>query len=243
MELPSGVGVEIAGEGGLVLAGDVAIPPRARGVILFAHGSGSSRFSRRNQRVAAHLQRRGLATLLMDLLTPEEERVDASTGHLRFDIDLLAQRLVIAIDWLVARAATTDLSLGLFGASTGGGAALVAATHRPERVGAVVSRGGRPDLAGDALPRVRAPTLLLVGGRDEIVLGMNERAMAAMRCERELRVVEGATHLFEEPGALDEVARLASEWFTAHLGAGRSAAYPVTQADGAPPKKVRTSGS
>jgi dienelactone hydrolase len=195
----------------------LSIPHDAAGVVLFAHGSGSSRFSPRNRFVAAELQAGGMATLLMDLLTPEEEREDQITGRLRFDIGLLAERLVAATDWLAGQVDTKELPVGYFGASTGGGAALVAAAERPDAVGAVVSRGGRPDLAGDALPFVRAPTLLIVGGNDAPVIEMNRWAMARLRCEKQLRIVPGATHLFEEPGALEEVARLAREWFTRHL--------------------------
>lgn len=204
---------------GVTLEGNLVVPEGARGVILFAHGSGSSRFSSRNRFVAEELQDAGLATLLIDLLTAEEESVDVHTAHLRFDIGMLADRLVGAIDWLAGHGDTRGLDVGLFGASTGGGAALVAAAERPEEVGAVVSRGGRPDLAGEALPRVRTPTLLIVGGDDVPVIGMNREAMARMTAEVELEIVPGATHLFEEPGKLEEVARLAREWFLRHLGA------------------------
>jgi putative phosphoribosyl transferase len=208
------------------LEGTLAIPPDPMGVVLFAHGSGSSRHSPRNRFVAEALREGGLATLLVDLLTAEEEAVDLRTRHLRFDIGLLAERLVGAIDWLGEQADTRALRVGLFGASTGGGAALVAAAERPERVGAVVSRGGRPDLAGDALPLVRAPTLLIVGEWDEPVIDLNERARDHMRAEVRLEIVPRATHLFEEPGALEEVARLARAWLVRHLapaaaGAGR----------------------
>jgi len=204
--------------GPVALEGTLSLVPGAVGVVLFAHGSGSGRHSPRNRHVAAVLRGGGLATLLVDLLTADEEAVDARTRHLRFDIELLAERLVGAIDWLAGEAATRELPVGLFGASTGGGAALVAATRRPERVGAVVSRGGRPDLAGDALPLVRVPTLLVVGGDDVPVLALNREAAARMTAPVELEVVPGATHLFEEPGALDEVARLARGWFARHLG-------------------------
>jgi putative phosphoribosyl transferase len=203
--------------GPVTLEGTLAIPSDARGVVLFAHGSGSSRHSPRNRFVAEALREAGLATLLVDLLTPTEEAVDVRTRHLRFDIGLLAERLVGAIDWLAEQADTRALRVGLFGASTGGGAALVAATERPERVGAVVSRGGRPDLAGDALPLVRAPTLLIVGEWDEPVIELNERAREQMRAEVRLEIVPRATHLFEEPGALEEVARLARAWLARHL--------------------------
>jgi len=202
------------------LDGDLTLPPGARGVVLFAHGSGSSRHSSRNRYVAQELRRSALGTLLMDLLTSEEEAVDARTGHLRFDIDLLAERLGAATDWLRDDPRTSRLAVGYFGASTGGGAALLAAADRPAGVGAVVSRGGRPDLAGAALPRVQAPTLLIVGGRDEPVIEMNREALAGLRCEKRLEIVPGATHLFEERGALEEVARLAAGWFARHLAGG-----------------------
>lgn len=208
--------------GQAVLEGSIAIPHDAEGIILFAHGSGSSRHSPRNRYVAGVLQQSGLATLLLDLLTPEEEEVDLRTRQIRFDIDLLAQRLVSATDWLARERETNNLPIGYFGASTGGGAALVAAAQRPEAVHAVVSRGGRPDLAGDALPRVRAPTLLIVGGDDVPVIGMNEDAMARMRSEVRLEIVPGATHLFEEPGKLEEVARLARNWFVQHLASAQA---------------------
>ncbi|HEU4641112.1 MAG TPA: alpha/beta fold hydrolase, partial [Gemmatimonadaceae bacterium] len=204
----------------VVLEGTLGVPPDATGVVLFAHGSGSSRHSPRNRYVAWVLRDAGLATLLLDLLTPDEEAVDARTRHLRFDIALLADRLVSATDWLRHQPGLGALHVGYFGASTGGGAALVAAALRPERVDAVVSRGGRPDLAGEALPMVRAPTLLVVGGADEPVIELNERAMARMRrAEVKLVIVPGATHLFEEPGALEEVARLARDWFARHIAA------------------------
>jgi dienelactone hydrolase len=188
-------------------------------VVLFAHGSGSSRHSPRNRHVAQVLHDGGFATLLLDLLTPREESIDSRTGELRFDIPLLARRLVGALDWLARDGSLGALPVGLFGASTGGGAALVAAAERPARVRAVVSRGGRPDLADAALPRVQAPTLLIVGGRDEEVLALNRAAERRMHGTVHLAVVPGATHLFEEPGALDEVARLATEWFARHLHA------------------------
>lgn len=202
------------------LNGDLTVPPHASGVVLFAHGSGSSRRSPRNRYVAASLQGRGLATLLMDLLTENEEWIDERTAQFRFDIDLLADRLVAAIDWLGQAVATEHLPIGLFGASTGGAAALVAAARRPGTIATVVSRGGRPDLAGSALPSVAAPTLLIVGGLDREVIRLNREAMAQMKCEVELELVRGATHLFEEPGALDEVARLAGTWFSKHVHAG-----------------------
>ena len=201
---------------GATLVGDLALPARARGLILFAHGSGSSRHSPRNREVARVLRQSGLATLLIDLLTRREEAEDAVTGHLRFDIGLLARRLAAATDWVRAEASTSRLPVGYFGASTGGGAALVAAAERPE-VFAVVSRGGRPDLAGEALPRVTAPTLLIVGGDDVPVIAMNRAAAAAMAAEVRLEIVPGASHLFEEPGALEQVAALAARWFEDHL--------------------------
>jgi dienelactone hydrolase len=204
--------------GKVILDGDLAVPGRPKGIVVFAHGSGSSRHSPRNRHVARVLQDAGLATLLMDLLTVEEEAVDMHTAHLRFDIDLLAKRLVGATDWLKENDLTKNLHIGYFGASTGAAAALVAAAERQQIVKAVVSRGGRPDLAFDSLPRVRAPTLLIVGGDDEPVIGMNREAMAKMKAERELVIVPGATHLFEEPGKLDEVAALARDWFLRHLG-------------------------
>jgi putative phosphoribosyl transferase len=203
--------------GGVALDADLVIPEAARGVVLFAHGSGSSRHSPRNRYVAQVLRQGGLATLLMDLLTAAEERDDARTARLRFDIDLLAQRLAAAIDWLVENPATSNLRIGLFGASTGAAAAVVAAAERPEAVGAVVSRGGRPDLALPVLGRVKAPTLLIVGSLDHPVIGMNREALAHLQAEKRMEIVAGATHLFEEEGALEEVARLAREWFRAYL--------------------------
>ena len=203
--------------GPVELEGTLGVPEGARGVVLFAHGSGSSRHSPRNRHVAGLLRRAGLATLLIDLLTSEEEEVDLRTGHLRFDIRLLAQRLIGASGWLQDQPETANLRIGYFGASTGAGAALVAAAEHPEAVGAVVSRGGRPDLAGEALPRVEAPTLLIVGGKDAVVIGMNEEALGLLRAEKRLEIVPGATHLFEEPGALEEVSRLAAGWFVRHL--------------------------
>jgi putative phosphoribosyl transferase len=200
------------------LEGNLTIPPEARGLVSFAHGSGSSRHSPRNRYVAQTLREAGLATLLIDLLTAEEEAVDIHTAHLRFNIDLLAERLVGATDWVAHEDKTSRLPLGYFGASTGAAAALVAAAERPETVQAVVSRGGRPDLAGTALANVRAPTLLIVGGDDLPVIGLNRQALAKLGAEKkQLVIVPGATHLFEEPGTLEEVARLAAEWFTRHL--------------------------
>jgi pimeloyl-ACP methyl ester carboxylesterase len=205
--------------GEFLLGADLSIPKPAHGMIVFAHGSGSSRHSSRNRFVAAQLQSAGLATLLMDLLTESEETADSISGHLRFDIPFLAQRLMAATDWVSGQHATRGLPVGYFGASTGGGAALVAAAAHPRRVAAVVSRGGRPDLAGDALPRVRTPTLLIVGGRDPVVRQLNEEALQRLDAEARLEIVPGATHLFEEPGALETVARLAQEWFMQHLAA------------------------
>ncbi len=203
--------------GGSILQGDMAIPAKPKGVVLFAHGSGSSRHSSRNQYVAQQLRSAGLATLLMDLLTVREEAEDAMTGHLRFDIAFLAERLVWATDWLVMQSSTAGLPIGCFGASTGAAAALVAAGERPRLLAAIVSRGGRPDLAAEALHRVEAPTLLIVGGNDAPVIAMNRQALGRLRAESKLVIVHGATHLFEEPGALEEVARLATEWFTHYL--------------------------
>jgi dienelactone hydrolase len=207
--------------GAVVLAGDLTLPAGARGAVLFAHGSGSSRLSPRNQAVARTLAAAGFATLLIDLLDAEEERADARTRHLRFDIPLLADRLTAVADWLGDQPATRSLPLGLFGASTGAAAALVAAVARPNAVRAVVSRGGRPDLAGSVLPRVRAPVLLIVGEYDEPVITMNRDALEHLAGEKELLIVPRATHLFEEPGALEEVARLAAGWFTRFLRPGR----------------------
>jgi pimeloyl-ACP methyl ester carboxylesterase len=208
--------VEITADG-VSLEGDLAIPEGARGIVLFAHGSGSSRHSSRNKFVAEELRRGELGTLLLDLLTPREEQIDMRTGQLRFDIGLLAERLIGALRWIETQDETSALPVGLFGASTGGGAALVAAARRADRVGAVVSRGGRPDLAGEELPRVRAPTLLIVGGNDPVVVELNKRAMRQMVAEVELVIVPRATHLFEERGALEHVAELARNWFVEHL--------------------------
>jgi putative phosphoribosyl transferase len=205
--------------GSVALTGDLAVPEGATGLVVFAHGSGSSRRSPRNQQVAAALRADGLATLLFDLLTPNEEGDDALTGALRFDIGLLGARLVGVTDWLQNQAETRDLSLGYFGASTGAAAALVAAATRKDAARAVVSRGGRPDLAGPYLARVEAPTLLIVGGLDREVLALNRSAMARLGGPAQLAIVPGATHLFEEAGALDAVARLASDWFVRHLTA------------------------
>ena len=203
--------------GKIVLEGNLVIPKGSQGIVLFAHGSGSSRHSPRNQYVAGVLQEAGLGTLLIDLLTVAEERVDAYTMHLRFDIGLLAERLAGATDWLVDNQETRQLNIGYFGASTGAAAALVAATKHPDVIKAVVSRGGRPDLAGPSLPHVKAPTLLIVGGDDTPVIDLNEQAREQMRTECKIVIVPGATHLFEEPGTLEQVARLAAEWFTKYL--------------------------
>lgn len=203
--------------GPIVLQGDLAVPEGASGIVVFAHGSGSSRKSPRNRFVARALQEGGLATLLMDLLTEDEEEEDAFTGELRFDINLLARRLVEATFWLAEQEETAELKVGYFGASTGAAAALVAAASIPDHIGAVVSRGGRPDLAGRSLPRVKAPTLLIVGGDDSLVIDLNEQAMAELRCEAALEVIPRASHLFEEPGALEQVAVLARRWFEARL--------------------------
>lgn len=202
---------------GQSLSGDLGMPSDPNGIVLFAHGSGSSRHSPRNQFVARMLEHRHLATLLIDLLTPKEEAIDDRTAEYRFDIPMLAGRLVTIVDWLRARKDTASLPIGLFGASTGGGAALIAAAERPREIAAVVSRGGRPDLAGAALPKATAPTLLIVGGFDAPVIEMNRDAMKQMRGDVKLEIVPGATHLFEEPGTLERVAELAGAWFAQHL--------------------------
>jgi pimeloyl-ACP methyl ester carboxylesterase len=199
----------------VVLQGDLSMPSAPTGVVLFAHGSGSSRHSPRNRYVAEVLNEHSLGTLLIDLLTADEEQEDKVTAHLRFNIGLLTERLVAIADWLGPH--VRGHSIGLFGASTGAAAALMTAAQRPDRVKAVVSRGGRPDLAGSEASLVRAPTLLIVGGRDTAVIQMNRDAMALMKCKAELKIVPGATHLFEERGALAQVARLAADWFTTHL--------------------------
>jgi putative phosphoribosyl transferase len=209
--------------GSVTLEGNLTLPEQSRGIVLFAHGSGSSRHSPRNRYVARLLNEAKLATLLIDLLTLHEEVLDARTAQLRFDIDLLAERLVDATDWLTQFPDTKDLRIGYFGASTGAAAALAAAALRPDVVGAIVSRGGRPDLAGAALIRVRAPTLLIVGEDDVQVIELNRAALEQLRCEKRLVVVPGATHLFEEPGALDVVAQLARDWFAHHLISGAQA--------------------
>jgi putative phosphoribosyl transferase len=205
--------------GGDTLEGDFAVPEDAPGIVLFAHGSGSSRRSPRNRYVAQVLQQSGVGTLLFDLLTEREEAIESSSGEYRFDIDLLAQRLLQATAWVMKQPQARGRRIGYFGASTGAAAALVAAAQNPSLLAAVVSRGGRPDLAGASLPLVQAPTLLIVGGDDAAVLEMNRWAMAQLRCEKKLAVIAGATHLFEEPGTLEQAAGLASSWFLAHLAA------------------------
>jgi dienelactone hydrolase len=202
---------------GVTLDGDLRVPHRAAGLVIFAHGSGSSRFSSRNRAVAGVLEGAGFATLLLDLLTPTEESVDEQTRQHRFDIDLLGRRVVGATDWVKARADLRHLPIAFFGASTGAAAALIAAAARPEITHAVISRGGRPDLADQALPRVHAPTLLIVGGDERLVIEPNRKAMQRMRTAVELEIVPGATHLFEEPGALDQVARFATDWCVRYL--------------------------
>jgi pimeloyl-ACP methyl ester carboxylesterase len=210
--------------GEVTLTGNLSVPEDAQAVVLFAHGSGTGRHSSRNRHVARLLNEGGLATLLIDLLTVEEDLIDMRTARLRFDIELLSERLVGATDWLTQSPDTSHLPIGYFGASTGAAAALVAAALRPDVIDAVVSRGGRPDLAGVALTRVRAPTLLIVGGDDVQVVQLNREALAYLRCEKQLVMVPGATHLFEEPGALDGVARLARDWFQRHLVSARQPA-------------------
>ena len=204
--------------GRAVLPGNLDIPKDAGALVLFAHGSGSSRHSPRNQFVARTLNKAGLATLLFDLLTPDEEATDIQTREHRFNVDLLAVRLVHATGWAKQQERTSNLRIGYFGSSTGGAAALMAAADAPQNVGAVVSRGGRPDLTNEALPKVKAPTLLIVGGNDDVVIELNEQARDRMRCEVKLEIIPGATHLFEEPGTLEKVARLASDWFVQHIG-------------------------
>jgi putative phosphoribosyl transferase len=200
------------------LQGDLRIPPAARGIVVFAHGSGSGRHSPRNRFVADVLVNAGLGTLLIDLLTRDEETIDLQTAELRFDIRLLAERLGGVTDWLFGEPSAATLSVGYFGASTGAAAALIAAAERPEKVRAVVSRGGRPDLAGPVLARVRQPTLLIVGGADDVVIDLNRQALRELGGIKRMVIVPGATHLFEEPGALEQVAALASEWFRRYLG-------------------------
>ena len=213
--------------GGHRLHGDLGVPPSARGMVVFAHGSGSSRRSPRNQYVARVLDRAGLGTLLIDLLTTEEEAIDARTAHLRFDISLLSGRLVGIVDWIRGRGDVISLPIGLFGASTGAAAALVTAGARPHDIAAIVSRGGRPDLAEAALACVVAPTLLIVGGLDTAVIQMNRDAMAQMPGEVVLDIIPGATHLFEEPGALERVAELSAGWFKPPSPARRPRGRPA----------------
>lgn len=199
------------------LEGELVIPSTATGLVIFAHGSGSSRHSPRNKFVAEIIQKAGLGTLLCDLLTRDEEAIDVHTRHLRFDIGLLGRRLVEGVRWIMSREETKSMKVGFFGASTGGAAALVAAARLPEQVAAVVSRGGRPDLAGSSLRNVKAPVLLIVGGLDHNVVELNRQAYAQLACEKELRIVPGATHLFEEPGTLETVGQLAAAWFSRYL--------------------------
>jgi putative phosphoribosyl transferase len=223
-------------DGDVILEGDLHVPERALGLVVFAHGSGSSRFSMRNRRVAEGLENAGCATLLMDLLTRDEEEVDVLTAEFRFDIPLLGRRVVAAADWASNHPLVRDLRIGYFGASTGAAAALIAAAHRPDGSAAVVSRGGRPDLAGpNVLRAVQAPTLLIVGGADEPVIAVNEEAMKYMRAEAKLEIVPGATHLFEEPGALEAVTSLARDWFTRHF---RTAPPASTMLDGVGPHEA-----
>ncbi|MES2467936.1 MAG: alpha/beta hydrolase [Verrucomicrobiota bacterium] len=204
--------------GEVELQGELELPPGAPGIVVFAHGSGSSRHSPRNHFVARMIRSAGIGTLLLDLLTPQEEQLDEITGALRFDIALLAQRLVEVAQWLNVQPDTAGLKLGFFGASTGGGAALVAAAELGNQIAAVVSRGGRPDLAGKALAAVTAPTLLIVGGWDEPVIALNHEAYAKLNGKKDFRIVPGATHLFEEPGKLEQVAQLSADWFSQHMG-------------------------
>jgi dienelactone hydrolase len=203
--------------GGDSLAGDLVVPRNAAGIVIFAHGSGSGRFSSRNRFVARALNAGGFATLLLDLLTEHEDRLDQETAQLRFDIPLLSRRVMGTVDWSRSDARTKELRIGLFGASTGAAAALVAAAARQGAIGAVVSRGGRPDLAGSMLEGVQAPTLLIVGGADTVVIELNRLAMERLHCTRKIAIIPGATHLFEEPGALEQVCSLASGWFEKHL--------------------------
>ena len=215
----------------LTLEGDLSIPRNAPGLVLFAHGSGSSRNSPRNRHVARVLRNKGLATLLFDLLTEEEEAEDLISGHLRFNVGLLSTRLIAATDWVMKDEDTRNLTRGYFGASTGAAAALIAAAGRPDAVKAIVSRGGRPDLAGPILSKVRAPTLLIVGERDYTVIDMNQDALNNLRVEKRLVIVPGATHLFEEPGALEEVALLSADWFVSHLSSGVSVSLEASGKD------------
>lgn len=218
MEMVQPAAVQIKA-GRVLIEGDLTIPAKAAGLVLFAHGSGSSRFSKRNRFVARVLQGGGYATLLLDLLTNDEEAIDDETREYRFDVDRLGHRVVSAIDWAASDPQVARLPVACFGASTGAAAALIAAAEQPELVRAVISRGGRPDLAGFALPKVQAPTLLIVGGNDEPVIALNRAAMRRMRAPVQIEIVPGATHLFEEPGALESVSRLALKWCTTHLKA------------------------
>jgi putative phosphoribosyl transferase len=217
--------VRIPGRG-VALEGDLELPPEARSIVVFAHGSGSSRSSPRNQSVARTLRGKGFGTLLFDLLTAEEEALDRRTAHLRFDIALLGERLIDATRWILDATDLRGPAVGYFGASTGAGAALMAAAELGVAIGAVVSRGGRPDLAARALPRLKAPTLLIVGALDEQVIRLNEQALALLRSEKRLEIVPGASHLFEEPGTLAEVARLAGAWFERYLPAPSAHSRP-----------------
>lgn len=225
-------------DGSILLDGDLHVPQRSAGLVIFAHGSGSSRFSPRNRQVAESLERSGFATLLLDLLTRDEEAVDLYTREFRFDIGRLGRRVVAAADWAARQPALSDLNIGYFGASTGAAAALIAAAERPDLSGAVVSRGGRPDLAGDALPVVRAPTLLIVGGDDEPVIELNEEAKRRMKTVARLEIVPGASHLFEEPGTLEEVERLAADWFRQYLPRRDARKGPLEMLDGVAPNEV-----
>jgi putative phosphoribosyl transferase len=215
---------------GVGLDAEVVVPRPAQGVVLFAHGSGSGRHSPRNTHVAGELRDAGLATVLLDLLTPAEDRIDSATARLRFDIQLLAGRLTAVCDWLVDHEVTAGLAIGLFGASTGAASALVAAAARPDSVSVIVSRGGRPDLAGSALGSVHQPTLLIVGERDRVVIDLNRRALHELAGEAGLAIVPGATHLFQEPGTLEQVAQLARDWFVRHLR-GVVGAHPIPDDD------------
>lgn len=203
--------------GNVMLMGELALPKDTKGIVLFVHGSGSSRHSVRNQYVASVLQSAGIGTLLFDLLTEDEEAVDSHTGHLRFDIGLLAERLIHVTHWIQGNPSTQYLKIGYFGASTGGAAALVAAAVLGRQISTIVSRGGRPDLAGEALPEVKSPTLLIVGGFDTTVIQLNRQAFAQLQCEKTLEIVPAASHLFEEPGKLEEVAKFSADWFAQHL--------------------------
>lgn len=225
-------------DGAVRLDADLHVPSPCDGLVVFAHGSGSSRFSTRNRQVAEALQHAGFATLLLDLLTRAEEAVDIYTRQFRFDIPRLGRRVVAAADWAVKQPALRDLNIGFFGASTGAAAALIAAAERPDVSAAVVSRGGRPDLAGDALPRVQAPTLLIVGGHDELVIELNEEAKRQMKTIVRLEIVPGATHLFEEPGTLQIAEQLAADWFRRYLPRHGAHKGPVDMLDGVAPDEV-----